>query len=91
MLLATFGRAVLRRLSNDVNMSLVIRPWLWPGIEKEIRHVLQWKSAASGGSQPKGEIQFEDDGSNLRIQSSQTGHLVQILEVCARSMLLIEI
>lgn len=62
-------------------MSNVIRPWLWPGIEKEVRQVLQWKSGAPVVSPAKGKIQFEDDGSNLRIPSSQKGHLVQILQV----------
>ncbi|KAL9116641.1 MAG: hypothetical protein Q9187_006834 [Circinaria calcarea] len=61
-------------------MSNAIRPWLWPGIEKEVRQVLRWKSGGPSASQTKGKIQFEDDGSNLRIPSSQTGNPVQILK-----------
>ncbi|MCJ1245222.1 hypothetical protein MMC30_002424 [Trapelia coarctata] len=61
-------------------MANAIRPWLWPGIERELRQTLEWKGGAPGftpaGSFPK----YEDDLSNLRVQSTQLKHNVQILK-----------
>ncbi|MCJ1402172.1 hypothetical protein MMC11_005391 [Xylographa trunciseda] len=62
-------------------MATYLRPWLWPGIEKEVRQILSWKPGALSASQPfKDAPTFEDDDSNLRIQSAQVPKVVQIIK-----------
>ena len=62
-------------------MTDVIRPWIWPGIEKEIRQALEWKSGSPASCRESGKPKFEDDGSNLRIQSSEVDKRCQIIKV----------
>ncbi|MCJ1435925.1 hypothetical protein MMC27_005301 [Xylographa pallens] len=62
-------------------MAALLKPWLWPGIEKEVRQILSWKAGAPSASQPVEDAPpYEDDDSNLRIQSSQVPKLVQIIK-----------
>lgn len=64
-----------------IAMANVIRPWLWPGIERELRETLEWKAGAPR-STPAGRVpKYEDDFSNLRVQSTQLKNCVQILRV----------
>ncbi|MCJ1386763.1 hypothetical protein MMC17_009889 [Xylographa soralifera] len=62
-------------------MTAFLKPWLWPGIEKEVRQILSWKAGAPSASQCVGGAPpYEDDDSNLRIQSSQVPKVVQIIK-----------
>jgi len=71
-----------------VAMANVIKPWLWPGIELELRRTLEWKAGAPG-STPAGRVpKYEDDFSNLRVQSTQLKNCVQILRVRSWSCLI---
>lgn len=70
-----------------VTMASAITPWLWPGIERELRQTLEWQGGAPG-STPAGKVpKYEDDFSNLRVQSTQLKHRVQILKVKLVSVL----
>ena len=63
-------------------MTALLKPWLWPGIEKEVRQILSWKAGGPSASQPVEDAPlYEDDDSNLRIRSSQVPKLVQIIKV----------
>ncbi|MCJ1396583.1 hypothetical protein MMC18_009474 [Xylographa bjoerkii] len=62
-------------------MTTILKPWLWPGIEKEVRQTLSWKVGPQSASHPVEEVLlFEDDDSNLRIQSVQVPKVVQIIK-----------
>jgi hypothetical protein len=57
----------------------VVVPWLWPGIEQELRQELGWNEG--GPSREKLQLHSEDDTSNFRVQSKLLGQCVQILRV----------
>ncbi|MCJ1287947.1 hypothetical protein MMC26_007299 [Xylographa opegraphella] len=62
-------------------MTAILKPWLCPGIEKEVRQILSWKARALSAPHPvENAPPYEDDDSNLRIQSSQVPKVVQVVK-----------
>ena len=63
-----------------INMDL-LRDWLAPTIQHELSQALQWKEKEPGQHGPsRPPVGYSDDGSNLRVQSSENG-VVQISKV----------
>ena len=71
--------------NHVATMANAIEPWLWPGIELELRKTLDWNAGAPGSTPSGCAPKYEDDFSNLRVQSTQLKHRVQVIKVKLRS------